>query len=177
MALLRRYSNNILSLLKREEINVPIGLSILLVFLLILLFAYSIAQNQLRLILLEERVKKYSHPPDSQLIQRISIIGNFAPAGNQCGFIVAQLRTTILEPTNLHAFYSPILTNQHTDGNPPYHEVSLFILKDNTNVEDMVRLYPEVYERITQSAIKNTSGYILITAETGYPPNYDIRCH
>ena len=177
MNLLRRYSNNILSLLKRESINVPVGLSILLVLLLILPFAYSIVYNEIHLKLLEKRTERYSHPPDSQLMEKVSLIGNFAPASNQCGFIAAEVRTTMLKPDDIRAFYAPILTTLSYDGNPPYHNVTLFILMDEKDTKDFELFYPDVYERITYRVMDDTSVYLLLTSETGYPPNYDIRCH
>lgn len=166
-----------LHLLKKESITVPAGVSLLLMILLIFPFARDVIYNEIFLASFEKQIKQYSHPPDSKLIQKISLIGNFAPASNQCGFIVAQVRTTLLKPDDIHTFYAPILTTSSYDKDPPYHAVSLYILGNEKEVEDIMWFYPEVYELITQKATKDTHAYLLITSETGYPPNYDLRCH
>ena len=163
-------------LLKRKISPVLISGYVLLV-LLLFPFARDVVYNESLIASLEERTKKYSHPLDSQLLQRFSIIGNFAPASNQCGFIVAEVRTTMLEPNNIYRFYAPILTAPFSSGNPPYHEVILYNLSDEKGVENITRLYPEVYERIIYRALNDTHVYLLITAETGYQPNNDPRCH
>lgn len=135
------------------------------------------ANNAIRLLSLEERTKAYKHLSDSQLVQKISMVGNFAPASNQCGFIVAQLRTTTLPFEEVYNFYTPILTNTSYEKGPPYHEVNLFALTDGKDVEELNRSYSDLYERIVQSGRNNKNSYLLITSERGYPPNYDPRCH
>jgi len=146
-------------------------------FLIVFSFTKDIANNVIRLLSLEERTKAYKHLSDSQLVQKISMVGNFAPASNQCGIIVAQLRTTTLPFKEVYNFYKPILTNVAYEKGPPYHEVNLFVLTDGKDVDELNRSYSDLYEQIVQSGRKKKNAYLLITAERGYPPNYDPRCH
>lgn len=148
-----------------------------LTFFLVFSFARDVIHNEIRLIFLELRTKEYPHPPDSQLVQKFSIIGNFALASNQCGFIVAEARSTKLKPDDIDMFYASILTDAAYDKEPPYHEVKVYILTDKKDVDNIELLYPDVYKHITDITMTNTNPYLLLTAETGYPPNYDLRCH
>lgn len=143
----------------------------------LILPARDLIYNEIRLTSLKEQTEKYSHPPDSQLIQRLSLIGNFASASNQCGFIIADVLTTKFEPNQLKAFYKPILTTLSYDNTPPYHEVNLYILTEEKDIESLKQFYSEVYELITYKAMNNIHTYLLMTSDTGYPPNYDLRCH
>lgn len=161
---------------KRKIIAALIGGCILLL-ILFLPFASSAVHNEIRLKFLEKRTEEYSHPPDSQVLQRVALTGNFAPASNQCGFIVAETRATRLKPDDIHLFYASILANASYDKGPPYHEVRIYNLTDKNDVENIELLYPDVYERITDITMTDDHSYLLLTAETGYPPNYDPRCH
>ena len=133
--------------------------------------------NEIHLLFLTEQTKKYSHPPDSQQVQLISLTGNFAPASNQCGFIVTEARITNLKPDEIQKFYASILTDVAYDKGPPYHEVSLYLLSDKKERETLALVYPDVYEQITYQTMIEEGAYLLLTAETGYPPNDDFRCH
>ena len=145
------------------------------ILLIIFIFASSIVYNEIRLAFFTEETRKYAHPQDSKRIQRISFVGNFAPASNQCGFIIAEVHSTTLKPNDIRAFYKPILTFA-SNGNPPYHEVTLFMLSDKKDAKSLEQWYAELYEKIAQKE-KGDNVYLLLTAETGYPPNYDFRCH
>jgi tRNA uridine 5-carbamoylmethylation protein Kti12 len=138
-------------------------------------FVHDAISNEIRLISLEKQTKKYSHPHDSYLRQKFSFIGNFAPASNQCDVVVAEIYTTMHKPNEIRRFYSPILIiNPHN--NPSDHEVTLFMLQDEKEVNTMKQWNPELSEKITQKTINDTHAYILLTEER-YPPNYDLRCH
>lgn len=158
-------------------VAVFVGGCITLICLIALPFAIDAMHNEIRLMLLRERVKKYTHPLDSQLLQRISLSGNFARASNQCGFIVAEARVTALSPHNIRKFYASILADPSYDKGPPYHEVHLYRLTDKEDVENIKLTYPDMYEHMLHSATTDAHSYLLLTAETGYPPNYDLRCH
>lgn len=161
----------------RRFIAILIAECVLLLFLLAFPVVSSIVHNEVYLIYLKEQTKYYSHPPDSQLEQRFSFIDNFAGTGNQCGYIVAEVRKTMLKPYELRKFYNPILAATSSNKNPPYYEVSLFMLNDEKNLEPIQWLSGENYERIARFVKKDTRSYLLITSVTGYPPNFDFRCH
>lgn len=165
-----------IQLIRKVFTNLIVG-CILLIFLITLPFVCSIIYNEVFLVYFKVQTNKYSHPPDSQLLQRVLLIGNFAPASNQCGFIVAEVRITGFKPDDIHKFYTPILTDALNEKGPPYSEVNLFILNNKKDLEDIELRYPEVYERIRHSVISDTRAYLLMTAKTGNPPNYDPRCH
>ena len=71
----------------------------------------------------------------------------------------------------------PILTDISFEGKYPYRNIMLYALNDKKNIENIKWYYPDVYERITYAAMTDPEAYILIFAETGYPPNFDPRCH
>lgn len=145
--------------------------------IILLPVAFDTIHNEIRLTLFKEHIKQYAHPVDSQLLERISISGNFGRASNQCGFIVAEVHTAKLKPATIHTFYMPILIDISFEGKYPYKEITLYALSDKKNIENIERYYPDVYERITYAAMTDPEAYILIFAETGYPPNFDPRCH
>ena len=154
-----------------------IGVCVAFIMIILLPVAFDTAHNEIRLVIFKEHVKQYPHPVDSQLWERISLSGNFGRASNQCGFIVAEVRTTMLKPDAIHKFYMPILTDISFEGKYPYKNITLYALNDKKNIENIKLYYPDVYERIAYTAMTDPDAYILIFAETGYPPNFDPRCH
>ena len=105
------------------------------------------------------------------------MVANFAPASNQCGFIVGDVRNTKLSPKEIYDFYRPILTTPNYVEEQPYHEVDLFILKDEKDLKDISRLSPDLYNKIDHIITGDRNSYLLVSAEIGYAPNNDPRCH
>src|SRR3989338_6421069 len=111
----------------KKIVSVLLG-GTLVTFIIVFPFGPDIVYNSTRIVALKEYMKGYQHPTDSQLKSRIAMVGNFAPASNQCGFIVAEVRETKLSSREIRDFYGSILTNPSFDKEPPYQEVSLFFL-------------------------------------------------
>jgi len=138
-------------------------------------FARDVAINELHLASLERKTGKYVHPYDSHFAQKISLVGNFASASNQCGFIVAEVRISASVPDDTRAFYAPVLSTSAIGRNSSYGDVSLVMFADKNVIEELRKHYPELYGVL--GAVKNNPhAYIIITADIG-PPNYDPRCH
>ncbi|MBI4253257.1 hypothetical protein HY623_03740 [Candidatus Uhrbacteria bacterium] len=139
-------------------------------------FARDMAYNEIKLISLKKRMRAYQHPVDSQLVRELSLIGNLAPASNQCGFVVAQVRTTTRAPDDVRAFYAPVIIDS-SGAEPPYQTVSLFMIPDEESSERIDISYSEISEQIIKEKLVGAGTYLFMISETGYPPNNDPRCH
>ncbi|MBI2591285.1 MAG: hypothetical protein HYW34_01240 [Candidatus Brennerbacteria bacterium] len=150
---------------RKTIIKFVAGIIIFSVLFMFFMFVKDIVANEYNLFLFEKEIDKHEHPRDSQLIERISLIGNFAPASNRCDFVVAEIRESELPINDIHNFYAL------------RGDALTIVSNDQHDMENFKKQYGELYERVFDIAKDNLNAYLVIATDVHYKRNNDIRCH
>jgi hypothetical protein len=135
--------------------------------------AYSVTENKVRLSAVEDTAATVSHPDTGRHIKHVASIGNFAAASNQCAFATADYRATPLSKEEILAFYSPYVIESPE---PRATNIQIYFVDELDSM--FFAIYGESFrDDALHSSSPNETRYIILTTQSGYPANFDIRCH
>lgn len=121
-----------------------------------------------------ERFAQVGHPPGTQLLKAVQVVGLINGTGNQCDFLVAQMRSYRGEESKLRAFYRTTKIKA-PDGEVVPVEVAVW--KDARFDDEIFSWINELHSWFSPHEFTDQRVYVVYVYVGGYEPCLDVRCH
>ena len=112
-------------------------------------------------------------PPQSQLLRRVTDVGNFASAGNQCDFAAAEVRSTELTKVQLNEFYAKRIDESNKLTSMRTFDI---FYPDETDSYPYQNPFRDLLEEYAHSLVTGTL-YLAVAIDGPHEAGLDYRCH
>ena len=114
------------------------------------------------------------HPPGTHLVKSVQFLGIAGGTGNQCDFLVAQLRSYNGNAKELKAIYRAQRAKAPDDEVIP---VEVAVWEDDRFDDESFGWLNEINSWFSPQMLEDRKLYVVYISAGGYEPCLDIRCH